>query len=112
MGGVKAVVSPNRAGARNPCRGPCNRWVTVGFKRAVMPAIVSKNREIMIVSFCVFRLILVKMKHCFNYTLFFTFCQIKNILKQDLQDYQDIQDEGVIAGDRPPHYGGPGGSPP
>ena len=25
-------------------------------------------------------------------------------LKQDDQDYQDGQDEGAIAGDRPPHY--------
>ena len=32
-------------------------------------------------------------------------------LKQDGQDYQDGQDEGTIAGDRPPHYGGPGGAP-
>ena len=61
-----------------------------------MPAIVKKNKEIMIVSFGVFRLILVKMKHCFNYTLIFTFCQIKKYffcLKQDLQDGQDAQDE-------------------
>ena len=33
-------------------------------------------------------------------------------LKQDGQDLQDEQDEEAIAGDRPPHYGGPGGAPP